>query len=284
MNFTFGIITKFDINNQHNMEKKDMLMCTIDSIRNLKIPKYEIIIVGCKKEDLMIGRYDYAFKLHDIKCIDFNDEIISNLLKLNKNNNNNDSFGVGFIVPGWITKKKNIITQNAKYENIVYMHDYFMFDKNWYNGFLKFGNNWDVCMNTIINIFGERFRDWVCWDKNDKQNHRKNVPYNFSGKKVFISGSYWVAKKSLMIKEPLDESFLAWGIIFKDNKIYKCKDNRIAEDVEWSLRIRDKYKIVMNPLSIVQHTRAKFTGDERFVFRNGGCIPGPSYNFTKYLK
>lgn len=50
MNFTFGIITKFDINDQHSSEKKDMLAATIDSIRNLKIPNYEIIIVGCKKK------------------------------------------------------------------------------------------------------------------------------------------------------------------------------------------------------------------------------------------
>ena len=27
------------------------------------------------------------------------------------------------IKEGWITKKKNIITENAKYDNIVYMHD-----------------------------------------------------------------------------------------------------------------------------------------------------------------
>ena len=33
------------------------------------------------------------------------------------------------------SKKKNIITQNAKYENIVYMHDYIVLDNNWYKGY-----------------------------------------------------------------------------------------------------------------------------------------------------
>ena len=35
-----------------------------------------------------------------------------------------------------------------------------------------------------------------------------------------------------------------------------------AEDLEWSLRVRDKAKYVMNPNSIVRHIRPKYTGDE----------------------
>jgi hypothetical protein len=280
MNFTFGIITKFDINDQHSSEKKDMLAATIDSIRNLKIPNYEIIIVGCKKEDLIIGRYDYLFNMNDIKCIIFDDNYIKNIIS-NKQNSK-QSYGIGFVIPGWITKKKNLITQNAKYENIVFMHDYHMFDRNWYKEFLKFGNDWHVCMNAIKNIFGERARDWVGWDENNASIHRKNLPYNFNdGSKVYISGSYWVAKKALMIKEPLDEKFLAWGKILKeDGTIEQCQDSKIiGEDVEWSKRIRDKYKIVLNYKSIVKHTRAKFTGDEKFHFRKGGNISSPTYEF-----
>ena len=40
----------------------------------------------------------------------------------------------------------------ALYENIVYMHDYFMFDKDWYSEFVKFGSDWQVCMNQIKDI------------------------------------------------------------------------------------------------------------------------------------
>ena len=84
-----------------------------------------------------------------------------------------------------------------------------------------------------------------------------------------------------MIKEPLDEKFLAWGRILKeDGTIERCQDSKIvAEDVEWSKRIRDKYKVVLNYKSIVKHTRAKFTGDEKFHFRNGGNISSPTYEF-----
>ena len=54
-----------------------------------------------------------------------------------------------------------------------------------------------------------------------------------------ISGFWWTAKKSVMEQDPLDEN-LAWGD---------------AEDVEWSMRVRDKYKYVMNTNSIVEVLR-----------------------------
>ena len=47
------------------------------------------------------------------------------------------------------------------YENIVYMHDYIVLDDNWYNGFLNYGNNFDIIVNKIINSDGSRFRDWI---------------------------------------------------------------------------------------------------------------------------
>src|SRR6185369_1804005 len=32
----------------------------------------------------------------------------------------------------WITRKKNLITQHAAFENVVYMHDYFELGDEWY--------------------------------------------------------------------------------------------------------------------------------------------------------
>jgi hypothetical protein len=59
-------------------------------------------------------------------------------------------------------KKKNILTSEAKYDNIVLLHDYYVFDLNWYNNFLKFGDDWDVCSNAQQLITGKRhFTDWV---------------------------------------------------------------------------------------------------------------------------
>ena len=92
----------------------------IDSIQLMNIPNYEIIIVG-----------NSLVKRKNVRIINF-DELIKT---------------------GWITKKKNIITTEAAFDNIVYMHDYIVFDINWYNEFLKFGD-FKICMNQILNFDG----------------------------------------------------------------------------------------------------------------------------------
>ena len=33
------------------------------------------------------------------------------------------------------------------------MHDYYILEDNWYSGFLKFGNDWDISMNVIENKY-----------------------------------------------------------------------------------------------------------------------------------
>jgi len=277
MNFTFGIVTASE--EQHNQAWRCSLISIVDSIRNLNIPNYEIIIVGgpVVKE----GRMYYALhKCSDIIHIPFDDsnQYISYVWGSTKGERH---------IPGWITKKKNMITQKAQYENIVYMHDYFMFDKNWYKGFLKFGNDWDVCMCIIQNIFGKRCRDWCSFD-HPKYKKCAHMPYSDSSlsKYAIILGSFWIAKKTIMLKEPLDETYLMYNKrIHNVNGKLVIKDGNIGEDVEWSLRIRNKYKYVMNIHSIVRHNRVKFTGEEKLVqkkliLKNRGCVNGPSYDFS----
>jgi hypothetical protein len=209
MNFTFGIIT--------NGNNDTYLNIIIDSIQFLEIPQYEIIIVGNSNVDRL-----------NTKVIPF-DETIKK---------------------AWITKKKNLITENAKYENIVYTHDYVIFDFNWYNEFLKFGDNFKVCMNKIENLDGTRFRDWcLCMWHDDTvadivgPNRKCLLPYDIIdlSKYMYISGTYWVAKKNVMLEFPLDEN-LVW-----------CE----SEDVEWSKRVREKYNFSLNQNSIVKFLKQK---------------------------
>jgi hypothetical protein len=102
-------------------------------------------------------------------------------------------------------------------------------------------------MNRVEDIWGNRFRDWLSWDH---PNYRKRQLMDYedssAAKYSYISGSYWVAKKKFMQENPLDESL-----------VYSQ-----SEDLEWSLRIRDKANYRMNPRSIVRHIRPKYTGDE----------------------
>ena len=196
MDFTFGIITA---DNQ-----EDRVRLAIDSILNqTKSP--EIVVVG--------GENVYNNSI--VKHVDF-DETVNQ---------------------GWITRKKNLITENATRENIVYMHDYILLNPDWHKGFAEMGNDWDVCMTVLKNEDGSRYRDWCAWDDPDLcylpsgQHWACLVPYNYSKiEHMYISGAYWVAKKSVMVEEPLNEN-LCWGE---------------SEDVEWSFRIRKKYTYKMN--------------------------------------
>jgi len=228
MKFTFGIIT---------YEGSPHLSKCIESIIWQNIPEelFEIIIIGNNPsiDKLMI----------DHKCIkhfsfDENERYLRNIAE-----------------GGWITRKKNLITKNATFDNIVYLHDYYIFEKRWYEGFIKFGEDWDICMNYIFLPTGQRFRDYVTWDVpelnfkdkfNEKdgylhintrkgsifekirKDHRVTIILDIDDefinkfkKNSYVSGGYWVAKKKIMELYPLDENLM----------------RAQGEDVEWSQRL-----------------------------------------------
>lgn len=221
MEFTFGIITNG--NNDYFLNK------IIQSIINNNIPNYEIIIVGNTK----------IKELDKIRVIYFNENIKS----------------------GWITKKKNIIALNAKYDNIVMLHDYIELENDWYEGFIKYGNDFDFCITKIINNNGHRFRDYTLFPYNvdfSKIKYSPTIidryfsehcllPYDFvntikTNKYMYISGSYYVIKKNIATKYLLDEN-LVWGQ---------------SEDVEYSKRLHENGIIIKcNPFSSVKLLKYK---------------------------
>jgi len=211
MTFTFGIIT--------NGENNEYLDLIIKSIQKENIPEYEIIIVGHYENNLN----------NQIKIINFDENIKK----------------------GWITKKKNLITENAKYDNIVYMHDYIILEEGWYNGWLKYGENFKACMNMVKNLNGERYRDWTLFPFAIIPDQRPIgseglLPYDLEindniNKHIYFSGSYWVAKKNIMQEIPLDEN-KCWGQ---------------GEDVWWSAQYTSKYLFSMNSYSCVKLLKQK---------------------------
>lgn len=184
----------------------------INSIIKEKIPNYEIIVVGNTKlsENIQVVNFDEKEKIN------------------------------------WITKKKNIITNLAKYENIVYLHDYIKLVDGWYLGQILSSNDFQVRMDKMLNFNNVRYRDWCLWmDDGSKfvSNFNYLIPYEFThlSKLMYISGAYWVAKKDFMLKNPLNEN-LCWGQ---------------SEDVEWSLRIRNKIDFKLNINSYVKLLKLK---------------------------
>jgi hypothetical protein len=139
------------------------------------------------------------------------------------------------IKKGWITKKKNIINNEAKYENIVHLHDYIKLDDNWYSGFLKYGNNFEICVTKILNKNGRRFRDFTLLPENHPFSNNCLLPYDFEqneyiNKIMYISCAYFIIKKRTALKYPWNEN-LSWGMaddiefcqrISNDNILFKC--------------------------------------------------------------
>jgi hypothetical protein len=222
MDFTFGIITS-------GQWDGDVLTMIYSIIRN-NIPNYEIIIVGNTK----------IMETDRIRVIEFDETIKS----------------------GWITRKKNLIALNAKYENIVLMHDYIMLADDWYSGFLKYGNDFEWCITKIITVEGYRFRDYTLFpsgleqfnisyspakDIDDYFNYHCLLPYDFentiqTNKYMYISGAYYVIKRNIAITHLLDENLTHCG----------------GEDVEYSKRLHQHGIIIKcNPYSCVQLLKPK---------------------------
>ena len=209
MKITFGIVTAGDMDNRINY--------IIDSIEANQIPveNYEIIIAG-------------------------NSNVVRNNTKVIQEESGRH---------GWITRKKNLICQNAKYETVVLLHDYVAFKPDWYQNMVQFGNDWDVCMNRILNTDDKRFRDWVkitsSWNSVESFNPHSIAfaDYNDNSgiSNTYVSGTYFVVKRDFMLKHPLNEE-LAWGQ---------------GEDVEWSARVNKIWNYKVNPKSIVYFLKTK---------------------------
>lgn len=181
----------------------------IDSIESNSIPEYEIIVVGG-----LMTSIDRKNTWH----LPFDEDVRT----------------------GWITKKKNLASLQARYDALVVFHDYHVFANDWYWNMVKFGYDWDIQMNAIKTIHGQRMLDWVIFDHPYYPRHAY-VPYERTDlvPYQYISGGFFVAKRHVMMEELFNENLLSHQ----------------EEDVEWSKRVRDKFKIVMNPNSIVTHNK-----------------------------
>lgn len=208
--WTFGIITA------GGEEARERVSKAIFSIYAQNIPSdnYEIIIVGGE-----------PFNGNNLRHIPFDERVRK----------------------AWITRKKNIVAHEARFENLCLMHDYIILKDGWYEGYEKFGYEWDCCINPIANKDGLRFRDWVTWlsPPNEHPNAQtvQFLDYHDDSRirEQYISGSYYCVKKKWAIKWPLDER-RGWGE---------------SEDVEWSHLCRPYWVYKCNPDSMVQFLKQK---------------------------
>lgn len=188
------------------------LTAVTTSIHALKIPNAEIIIAGNYNTS---ERFQYGFGGLGARTV---------------------------LTDGWLPKKKNLVAKMAQHEILCLVHDYYVFDPQWYEAYREFGTMWDVCSNPQFLLNGKRhFTDWVLWDHPTLPRYHSLAYDNWSQTKYqYISGGYFLVKRDFL----------------RDNPINEAMPPGSPEDVEWSLRIRDKAVIRCNPGAIVRHNKA----------------------------
>lgn len=203
--WTFGIITVG--------KRNEWVRQFIESVRDQKIPHYEIIIVGTWNDD--------SVNKQDIKYIHFNKQ--------------DDK--------GWITKKKNIIFQHAKYNNVLVLHDRFFLDKNWYKGMQQYGNYWDGLFFPIIDKTGYEYVHWSVWGHGF-------LPIGYADIKdwdedYYAGGTFMAIKKNIWKKVKLNEK-LFWAD---------------QEDAEYGLRFTKAGYLMRPNKSAKLHTAVTYLYD-----------------------
>lgn len=193
--WTFGIVT--------NGDRDEWIDKMIASIRAQKIPSYEIIICGKSKQR----------KEKDVIHIPFNERIDK----------------------GWITKKKNLIAERAKYDNLCVIHDRILLDKGWYQGMKKYGNAFELlgCIQRELN--GSLAGDWLTLGGPVPTNYRvSSMHYTDWDWYTYLSGQLTIIKRNIWEKVLWDETRY-WND---------------AEDGDISFRARDMgYIIRFNPFA-----------------------------------
>ena len=147
--------------------------------------------------------------------------------------------------PKWISKKKNILVNEAKYENMSLLHDYIYFCDQWYQNFVTFGENWDVCNSPTINTDGQRYRDWItdpalCPEKDiiflDYDDHSR-IDQQYPAMACF-----YVKRQFFLNSGGFDEKLL----------------HGQSEDIEWANRVRPiPWNYKCNPHSVVRLLKYK---------------------------
>lgn len=151
--------------------------------------------------------------------------------------------------PKWTSRKKNVIIKNAKYENVVVMHDYNSLTPHWYEGWLKFGNDFHIATNKVESLEGYRWCDWTLYpylDLPGKNRVQALIPYDIQPPKgfsqlMYIHGGYFVVKKHVMEEFPFSEN-LIWGQPYDDL---------------WSFVVGQKYEFSCNAHSVTKLLKHK---------------------------
>ena len=173
-----------------NGTKNDRVMEMIQQINSLQIPSCEIIVCGPYPSNNLPSNVRV---LDDSPIYTEDDTRIP------------------------ITKKKNLIAENATYNNLVILHDRFHIPSSWYQSMLRYGNYFDLLLtpvkvidNLAHHTFDWQNGDYYNLDNPINQDIEERLPYSAYNEHVFVNGGILICKKH--IYNEIKQSYkLNWG-------------------------------------------------------------------------
>lgn len=145
---------------------------------------------------------------------------------------------------GWITRKKNLVVQAARYETIVLCHDRYVVPTDFMQLLRAFGGDFDTLVPRQIRPDGARYPDWVTlgsawhWGAPAMLHYDDWTPF------IYINGGAIIAKVALLREIP-------WNDLVFWNQ---------AEDVELTRRLQARGvvpRLARNVTLVSRSTRAK---------------------------
>lgn len=174
--WSFGIIT--------NGKNSQQVTNAIESIRKLEIPCFEVIICG---------EYEVSKNIDNVNVID--------------DVKNHDD------IRAPITQKKNKIAVNAKYNNLIIMHDRYLFPSDWYFKMKKYGNYFELLSMPNIGPNDGRISDWNVFSTHPSRPNRFDLilpKYTSWSPWWYVQGGILIVKRNMFLELKLDER-LHWG-------------------------------------------------------------------------
>lgn len=101
---------------------------------------------------------------------------------------------------GWITRKKNIICQEAKYSDVVVCHDRFEFSEDFFEAFGRWGHGYGIATPKVVLEDGRRGLDWPvvigpnhAWSEGGLLRYRDYSEHSYApGGVTLIRKSFWM--------------------------------------------------------------------------------------------
>lgn len=177
--FSFGVIT-----NGHKLENLKSFLDSVLKITTDDCDEIEILVCGPKIIENEIKHH-------------------SSLIKFIEEPNDFKSIG-------WITKKKNMIVEASKNQNLIIAHDRYIFPSDFLQNLKSYGPDWSVLVCRQELTDNTRIPDWVTIGSEWGWNTPGILEYGDWSHYNFINGGIIIAKNDILKKSPWNE-LLFWN-------------------------------------------------------------------------